>query len=90
MDASAGLTSGSGDHTREDPRSREPTARVVLHVGDDHIVIEEPGSGRRTSVKPFVDFFSLGGSVPVPTVLEGASWREVRRSARAQRADRRR
>jgi len=64
-------------------------ARLVFHVEDDHIVIEEPVSGRRTSVKRFVDFFSLAGSVPVPAELEGASWREIRRRAREQRADRR-
>jgi predicted nucleic acid-binding protein len=51
-------------------------------------VIEEPVSGRRTSVKRFTDFQSLAGSVPVPGELEGASWSEVRRQAREQRARR--
>jgi hypothetical protein len=64
-------------------------ATLVFHVEDDHIVIEEPVSGRRTSVKRFVDFFSLAGSVPVPAELEGASWQEVRQRAREPRADRR-
>jgi AbrB family looped-hinge helix DNA binding protein len=61
-------------------------ARLIFHIEDDHIVIEEPVSGRRTSVKRFADFFSLAGSVPVPGELEGASWSEVRRQAREQRA----
>jgi len=63
-------------------------ARLIFRVEDDHIVIEEPISGRQTSVKRFVDFFSLAGSVPVPAELEGASWSEVRRQARDQRASR--
>jgi antitoxin PrlF len=64
-------------------------ARLVFHVEDDHIVIEEPVSGRRTSVNRYVDFFKLAGSVPVPPELEGASWSEVRRRAREQRVGRR-
>jgi len=62
-------------------------ARLVFHVEDDHIVIEEPVSGRKTSVKRFVDFFSLAGSVRVPAELEGASWQEIRGLAREHRAD---
>lgn len=56
-------------------------ARLVFHVEDDHIVIEEPTSGRQMSVKRYRDFFSLAGSVPVPAELKGASWSEVRRRA---------
>jgi AbrB family looped-hinge helix DNA binding protein len=93
MDASAVVTS-KGQVTIP-ARIREALgiqrgARLVFHVEDDHIVIEEPVSGRRMSVRRFVDFFSLAGSVPVPTELEGASWPEIRRRARDQRASRRR
>lgn len=63
--------------------------RLVFRVEDDHIVIEEPVSGRRTTVKRYIDFFSLAGSVAVPADLKGESWSEVRRRAREQRAGRR-
>jgi hypothetical protein len=63
-------------------------ARLIFHVEGDQIVIEEPVTGRRVSVRRFVDFFSLAGSVPVPAELEGTSWSEVRRRSREQRAGR--
>jgi AbrB family looped-hinge helix DNA binding protein len=64
-------------------------SRLVFRVEDDHIVIEDPVSGRRTSVKRYIDFFNLAGSVPVPAELKGASWSQVRQRAREQRGARR-
>ncbi len=60
-------------------------ARLLFRVEDDHIVIEEPASGRRAVVRRYPDFFHLAGSVPVPRELQGASWSSIRRQARAQR-----
>jgi AbrB family looped-hinge helix DNA binding protein len=92
MDASAIVTS-KGQVTIP-ARIREALgirrgARLVFHVEGDHIVIEEPVSGRRVSVKRYRDFLDHAGSVPVPAELRGASWSEIRRQARDQRASRR-
>jgi AbrB family looped-hinge helix DNA binding protein len=65
-------------------------ARLLFRVEDDHIVVEEPVSGRRAIVSRLPDFFRLAGSVPVPDELRGASWPAIRDRAREQRAVRRR
>lgn len=61
-----------------------PGTRLLFRVENDHVVIEEPVSGRRVVVERFPDFFQLAGTVPVPTELRGASWTAIRRRARDQ------
>ena len=60
-------------------------ARLMFRVEDDHIVIEQPATGRRVVVRRYPDFFKLAGSVSVPPDLKGTPWPEVRRHARARR-----
>jgi antitoxin PrlF len=62
-----------------------PGSRLLFTVEADHVVIEEPVSGRRVVVQRYPDFFQLAGSVPVPPELRGASWQDVRRQARRRR-----
>jgi AbrB family looped-hinge helix DNA binding protein len=91
MEASATVTS-KGQVTIparvRDAIGIRPGARLLFRVENDHVVIEEPISGRRAEVRRFPDFFQLAGSVPVPSTLKDASWPAIRRLAREQRARR--
>lgn len=60
-------------------------SRLLFRVEDDHVVIEDPASGRHAVVSRYPDFFQLAGSVPVPPEVKGASWSSIRRRARARR-----
>jgi AbrB family looped-hinge helix DNA binding protein len=65
-----------------------PGSRLLFRVEAEHVVIEEPVSGRRVVVSRFPDFFQLGGSVAVPAEIRGASWSTIRRQARERRTGR--
>jgi AbrB family looped-hinge helix DNA binding protein len=62
--------------------------RLLFHLKEDEVLIEQPGSGHQAVMRRFPDFFELAGSVPVPEALKDASWEEIRRRARKQRAAR--
>jgi antitoxin PrlF len=88
MEASATVTS-KGQVTiparvREALGLRRGT-RVVFHVEDDQIVIEQPATGRRAVIRRLPDFFDLAGSVSVPADLRGVAWATIRRRAREGR-----